>query len=490
MKLLFKHLNPNVLHQLDYKIHNINSLAHDESLSPIERVENAMRKFGRWSTSEIVTPNHLATQMLSELPRKQITADTKFMDIASKEGEFAYAIIQTFGEQYKDKIYSIPTSTIAYEFTRKVYEALGMPIENIENEFNSYDLIGENAEAHINKIKSMSINIAVGNPPYQDEGGSGGTNDAPIYQKFCGIARDTSSSMSTLVIPSKWFTGGREHLLGEFRKDMLKSGKISHLVNYSIAEELFEGVQIKGGVCYFVRDNHHQGDCSYTLKKGDKTESAVVSLNDFDLLIREPRLANIVKRVIVQTKEEGLGFVDTIISADTPFGIPTNPRKSKKTPFDVSDDKTPEFDITLFHLENSVRKIGYVRRSDIRKNKEDISNYNVFIPKAYGAGENYPHQILGLPEYGGKDSVCSQTYLYASFDSEEEAKNFISYLKTRFFRMLVSAIKITQDALSGVYQFVPKLDFTQVWTDEKLYTKFNINPEEQNYIKSIIKEMV
>lgn len=490
LKLLFKHLNPNVLHQLDYKIHNINSLAHDESLSPIERVENAMRKFGRWSTSEIVTPNHLATQMLSELPRKQITADTRFMDIASKEGEFAYAIIQTFGEQYKDKIYSIPTSTIAYEFTRKVYEALGMPIENIENEFNSYDLIGENAEVHINKIKSMCINIAVGNPPYQDEGGSGGTNDAPIYQKFCGIARDTSSSMSTLVIPSKWFTGGREHLLGEFRKDMLKSGKISHLVNYSIAEELFEGVQIKGGVCYFVRDNHHQGDCSYTLKKGDKTESAVVSLNDFDILIREPRLANIVKRVIVQTKEEGLGFVDTIISSDTPFGIPTNPRKSKKTPFDVSDDKTPEFDVTLFHLENSVRKIGYVRRSDIRKNKEDVSNYNVFIPKAYGAGENYPHQILGLPEYGGKDSVCSQTYLYASFDSEEEAKNFISYLKTRFFRMLVSAIKITQDALSGVYQFVPKLDFTQVWTDEKLYTKFNINPEEQNYIKSIIKEMV
>ena len=120
LKLLFKYLNPNVLHQLDYKIHNINSLAHDESLSPIERVENAMRKFGRWSTSEIVTPNHLAIQMLSELPREQFTADTKFMDIASKEGEFAYAIIQTFGEQYKDKIYSIPTSTIAYEFTRKV----------------------------------------------------------------------------------------------------------------------------------------------------------------------------------------------------------------------------------------------------------------------------------------------------------------------------------------------------------------------------------
>lgn len=489
LKLLFKHLNPNVLHQLDYKIHNINSLAHDESLSPIERVENAMRKFGRWSTSEIVTPNHLAKIMLSELPREQITDDTKFMDIASKEGEFAYAIIQTFGEHYKDKIYSIPTSTIAYEFTRKVYEALGMPIENIENEFNSYDLIGENAEVHINKIKSMCINIAVGNPPYQDEGGSGGTNDAPIYQKFCGIAKDTSSSMSTLVIPSKWFTGGREHLLGEFRKDMLTSGKISHLVNYSIAEELFEGVQIKGGVCYFVRDIHHQGDCIYTLKKGGKTESALVSLDDFDILIREPRLANIVKRVVNQAKNEGASFVDSIISSDTPFGIPTNPSKSKKMRLTVNPTKMSDNDIELFYLQGTKRTVGYIDQNCVEKNKQDIGEYKVFVPAAYGAGENYPHQILGVPEYGGNNSVCSQTYLYATFSSEFEAKNFITYLKTRFFRLLVSAIKITQHAQSSVYKFVPMQDFSHPWTDEMLYEMYDITDDERKYIESMIKPM-
>ena len=489
LKLLFKHLNPNVLHQLDYKIHNINSLAHDEFLSPIERVETAMRKFGRWSTSEIVTPNHLALQMLSELPREQITADTKFMDIASKEGEFAYAIIQTFGGQYKDKIYSIPTSTIAYEFTRKVYEALGMPIENIENKFNSYDLIGENAESHINKIKGMCINIAVGNPPYQDEGGSGGTNDAPIYQKFCGVAKETSSSMSTLVIPSKWFTGGREHLLGEFRKDMLKSGNISHLVNYSIAEELFEGVQIKGGVCYFVRDNHHQGNCTYTLKKGDKIESAVVSLDDFDVLIREPRLANMVKRVVHQAHNEGADFVDSIISSDTPFGIPTNPAKSMKVRLTVNPTRMTDNDIELFYLQGTKRTVGYIDKNCIEKNKQDIEEYKVFVPAAYGAGENYPHQILGVPEYGGKNSVCSQTYLYATFTSELEAKNFITYLKTKFFRLLVSAIKITQHAQSSVYKFVPMQDFSHPWTDEMLYAKYSITDDEKKYIESMIKPM-
>lgn len=497
LRLLFKHMNPNVLRQLDYKIHNINSLAHDESISPIERVENAMRKFGRWSTSEIVTPNHLALQILSELPREQITADTKFMDIASKEGEFAYAIIQTFGGQYKDKVYSIPTSSIAYEFTRKVYEALGMPIENIENDFNSYDLIGENTESHINKIKSMCINIAVGNPPYQDEGGSGGTNDAPIYQKFCGIAKDTSSSMSTLVIPSKWFTGGREHLLGEFRKDMLTSNQVSHLTAYYNPRELFPEVEIKGGICYFLRDRHHDGSCEYTLRKNGVAETTTLALNKFDVIIREPRLASIVQKVVSKAKEEQAGFVDDMISSDTPFGIPTNPRKSKKTPFDVSDVQTKEFDVKLYYLEHNNRKIGYVRASDVRKNGNAIPEIKVFIPGAGGSGND--QLVLGQPIIAEANSVCSQTYVYASFGVESsedtettplaKAENFVSYLKTRVFRLLVSAIKITQHAQSSVYKFVPIQDFSHPWTDEMLYEKYSITDDERKYIESMIKPM-
>ena len=497
LKMLFNHMNPNVLRQLDYKIHNINSLAHDESLSPIERVETAMRKFGRWSTSEIVTPNHLALQMLSELPRERITADTKFMDIASKEGEFAYAIIQPFGGQYKDKVYSIPTSTIAYEFTRKVYEALGMPIENIENEFNSYDLISENAEVRINKIKGMCINIAVGNPPYQDEGGSGGTNDAPIFQVFCRVAKDATSAMSSLVIPSKWFTGGREYLLGEFRKDMLTSKQVSHLTAYHNPRELFPEVEIKGGICYYLRDKHYDGSCEYTLRKNGVLETTTLALNKFDVIIREPRLASIVQKVVSKAKEDNIGFVEDIISSDTPFGIPTNPRTSKKSPFDVSDVQTEEFDVKLYYLEHNNRKIGYVRASDVRKNSNAVPDIKVFIPKAGGSGND--QLILGQPIIAEANSVCSQTYVYASFgvESSEEkettplvkAENFVSYLKTRVFRILVSSMKITQDALAGVYHYVPMQDFSHPWTDEMLYEKYGITDDEKKYIESMIKPM-
>ena len=489
-ELLYRHLNPNALHELDYKIQNVNDLANDESKQPIERVENAMRQFGRWSESEVVTPvDKVALRMLRQIPHERIPEDAKFLDIASKEGEFAYAILLEFGDNYKDKIYSIPTSSIAYEFTRKVYEALDMPVENIASDYNSYDLIGEQADEIINKIKEMGITVTVGNPPYQDEGGSGGTNDAPIYQDFCGVAKTIDSEFSTMIIPSKWFTGGREHLLGAFRKEMLTGGKVASMSAFTDAGKVFPNVEIKGGVCHFLLDRLHKGKCNYSLNRGGVENFAPIDLSEYDVLIREPQLTPILRKVMRISKEENCDFVEKFISGDTPFGIPTNPGSSKKASFQLSSIETDEFNTKLYYLERTKRKEGYVRRSDIKKNVQDISAIKVFIPKAYGSSETFPHQILGEPIYGGKNSVCSQTYLYAKFDSENEAKNFISYLKTRFFRLLVSSMKITQDAMAQVYHFVPMQDFSHPWTDEMLYMKYDFSPEEVKYVESMIKPM-
>lgn len=489
-ELLSHHLNPNALHELDYKIQNISDLANDESKQPIERVESAMRQFGRWSESEVVTPvEKVALRMLRQIPHDRIPADAKFLDIASKEGEFAYAILLEFGEKYKDKIYSIPTSSIAYEFTRKVYEALEMPVENIARYFNSYDLIGENSNELINKIKKMGITVAMGNPPYQDEGGSGGTNDAPIFQKFSKVAKTLSSAFSTLIIPSKWFTGGRSNLLDPFRKDMLTCGTVSELTAFHDAGDLFpKDVEIKGGVCFYLNDDQHQGDCTYSLVKGNTVETEQLNLKDLDVIIREPKLAKLVDNVMRKAREDNLGVVEPIISSDTPFGIPTNPKTSKKHPFDVSDTETDEFNVRLFYWDHNVRKMGYVRKMDIRKNAQDVDAIKVFIPKAGGSGND--KIVLGEPILATGASVCSQTYLYAKFDSETEARNFISYLKTRFFRLLVSSMKITQDAMAGVYHFVPMQDFTHPWTDKDLYEKYDLSPDEIKYVESMIKPMV
>ena len=487
-EMLYHNFNPQVLRELDYKIQNINDLANDLSKSPIERVENAMKKFGRWSESEVVTPIDLARKVLLQIPCERLDAESKFLDIASKEGEFASAILQEFGKTYKDKIYSIPTSSIAYEFTRKVYEALDMPVTNIIDKYNTYSLRGEQAEEIINELKNMRITVVVGNPPYQDEGGSGGTNDAPIFQDFSNAAKIISNTFSSLIIPSKWFTGGRSNLLDPFREKMLTCGQVSDLTAYNDPSEVFpKDVEIKGGVCYYLMDAAHDGDCRYSLVKGNSSESELLNLKDLDVIIREPKLAKIVDKVMAQARKENLGVVESIISSDTPFGIPTNPRTSKKHRFDVSDTKTDEFNVKLYYWGNSVRKVGFVRKSDIRKNASDIDSIKVLIPKAGGSGND--KIVLGEPILAEPMSVCSQTYVYVKFNTIEEAKNFISYLKTRLFRILVSSMKITQDALAGVYHFVPMQDFSQAWTDKDLYEKYDLTPNEVEYVETMIKPM-
>ena len=137
-------------------------------------------------------------------------------------------------------------------------------------------------------------------------------------------------------------------------------------------------------------------------------------------------------------------------------------------------------------MENNVRKVGYVKEGDIRKNSEDIDSIKVYIPKAGGSGND--KIVLGQPIVVEGKSVCSQTYVYAKFNTQQEANNFVAYLKTRFFRLLVSSMKITQDALAGVYHFVPMLDLTHEWTDEELYAKYGIE-QYKDYIESMIKPM-
>ena len=126
-------------------------------------------------------------------------------------------------------------------------------------------------------------------------------------------------------------------------------------------------------------------------------------------------------------------------------------------------------------------------RKEITKNAQDIDKFKVFVPKAAGSG-NDPY-VLGKPEIADKGAVCSQTYMYVPFDTKEEAFNFITYLKTKFFRVLVSASKVSQDAPPRTYRFVPLQDFSKPWTDQELYEKYQLNEDEIAFIESKINPM-
>ena len=329
--------NPFILHDLDYKIENTNDLIRDAALRPMERVEIAMRRFGRLSDSEIVTPAKVADEMVAILPFEELRekADAKFLDIASKEGEFSVALYRRFGEKVKPRLYAITTSTLAYEFTRKVYTLLGMPVENIYADFTSYELIGENNNEIIKQLTDMRFDVIIGNPPYQDKGGSGGTNDASIYQNFCQIAFDTNPNYTSMIIPSRWYTGGRENLVGEFRNRMLTSKHVMKLVSHTNAKDLFPNAEIKGGCCYFLYAKSYCGKCEYELNRDGVKIITERDLGQFNILVREPILAEIVERILSQSDS----FVDSLISSDTPFGIPTNPKASSKSHIEIYEQK-------------------------------------------------------------------------------------------------------------------------------------------------------
>lgn len=481
-------MDGNKLGALEFKIRNLNRLEGDSDLSPLERAKTAMRRFSRLSEAEITTPENIARDMISILP-DDCSATDRFLDIAAKQGEFAIALVERFGDEAKGHIWSLPTSGVAYEFTRKIYEFLGMPVENIYEKRTAFDLIGDNKQELIDSLKDMNFDIIVGNPPYQLKGGSGGTNDAPIFQDFCSLGFKLKPSYACFIVPSRWYSAGRDNLLGEFRTFMLTGGKIPIMNNFADAKMVFPGVEIKGGICYFLYSKKHNGGCDYSFSNGKEVVQDVISLDKFDILVRDPRLANIVEKVWITASSDGASSMDTIISSDTPFGIPTNPFKSKKNTFNVHNKREYEDDIIIYYLSGNKRVVGYIRKSEVTKNAQDISSQKVFIPAAYGASESFPHQILGLPEYAPAESVCSQTYLYILFDSEAKARNFISYYKTKFFRSLVSARKITQHAYTSAYRFVPIQDFSKPWTDAELYEKYGLTQDEIKFIEATIKPM-
>lgn len=497
LTLIQRKSNPFILQKFDYKIENVNDLMRDDGLTPIKRVETAMRKFGRMSDSEIVTPLNVADDVVKLLP-ENVFSYGPVLDIASKQGEFTIALLKRYGKEVLDKIYSVCTSTLAYEFTRKVYKLLSLPIDHIFDTFTSYDLLRKNNNKKYiipQGIINMKFAAIIGNPPYQDRGGSGGTNDASIYQDFCQFSFDVNPRFTSMVIPSRWFTGGRENLVGNFRQTMLTSNHTSRLIAFSNAKDLFPDAEIKGGCCYFIYSPSYNGDCEYSLNRDGKVFSNNRKLGEFDIFIREPKLAEIVSKVA----SNSASTIESMISSDTPFGIPTNPTGSAKSHFAIYNEASPTHKTLLYMMSNGNRVIKYIDGTVIRKNADKINTPKVLIPKAYGAGESFPHQILGKPEIAIGNSVCSQSYLFVSLPTIQEANNFVKYIKSKFLRILVSAAKLSQDAMSKVYRFVPLQDFTAGsdidWSksvdeiDAQLYAKYNLSDEEITFIESMIKPM-
>lgn len=323
------------------------------------------------------------------------------------------------------------------------------------------------------ELFDMRFDVIVGNPPYQLGDAGHGKSAGPIYDLFVEQAKKLKPRYLTMIIPSRWFAGGKG--LSDFRDNMLNDSQMKKLVDFPDASEVFPGVDIAGGVCYFLWERDYSGPCEVlNIYKGD-TQRSVRPLNEFDTFIRFGDAVSIVKKV----REFNEPNMSEQVSSRKPFGLATNVRPKKKG------------DLQLVWSGGE----GPYPSDGIDKGEELVHKWKVMTSKVSYDHAGQPNsegmrRVLSKVEILPPGHICTETYLVAgSFDSKEEAEHLEGYLKTKFLRFLVSLLSFSQDITKGRFTFVPILDMKEEWTDDKLYKKYNLNDHEVNFIESVIMEM-
>lgn len=480
------------------------------------------------SNDEVFTPPNLVNQILDLLPDELWgDKDAKFLDPVCKSGVFLREIAkrllvglekQILNKQkrinhiYKNQLYGIAiteltsllsrrsvycskTANSKYSVTDSFSGVQGNIVLNrtVHNWKNgkctfcsaSQEVYDREVELetyayqflHTDKpeeIFNMRFDVIVGNPPYQlNDGGGMGTSATPIYHQFVQQAKKLNPRFLSMIIPSRWFAGGKG--LDDFRAEMLNDERLSKIVDYFDSAECFPGVDISGGVCYFLWERDHNGLCEVTTIQKEAKSVMVRPLleKDSDSFIRFNRAITILRK-IQKFKEES--FIEQI-SSRKPFGILASIKPKNKLTKDS---------IKIYSYPHN----GYIDKNNILQNMGWVHKDKVFIAKAYGERGAFPYRVLGKPFLGEKGSCCSETYLlFGPYPSRKISENVISYINTRFFRFLVLLKKNTQNAARGVYSFVPSQNFDDPWTDEKLYKKYCLTNEEITFIELMIRPM-
>lgn len=481
------------------------------------------------SNDEVFTPPEIANQMLDMLPQELFSnPNTRFLDPACKSGVFLREIAkrllnglkekipddgqrrnhifqnQLYGiaiteltsllsrrsvycSKYPNSIYSVstfdnPSGNIRYKKIQHRWKGGKCVFCNSSTKLDRDDDFETYAYEWIHTTKpeelfNMKFDVIIGNPPYQLETDGAGKQAKPIYHLFVKQAKKLQPKYLVMITPSRWFAGGMG--LDDYRSEMLNDNHIKEIVDYSLSSDCFPGVDIAGGVSYFVWDRDYNGECLYTyIDNGEKTTD-IRKLNEFDVFIRNNAAISIIKKVI-SFNERNMG---EIMSSLGPFGLGTAERGTQ--------NKLP----SSYTLLSSAGR-SYIAKDKIKTGIDYIDKWKVIIGKATSAGaatagKDGLRKVIATLEVLEPNSVCTFSYFIgASFENNEEALNCRNYLSTKFVRFLLlqclSSINISKER----FRFVPIQDFTKKWSDYELNKKYCLSKDEINLIDSMIKPML
>ena len=486
------------------------------------------------SNDEVFTPPELANRIIDMLPQELFeNPDTTFLDPCCKSGvflrEIAKRLIKGLERQMPDlekrlehifskQLYGIAITELtsllarrsvycskfpsspwsAYQFHEDkpqgniIYQRIQHTWQNgkcihcgasqseydrdQELETYAYQFIHN---LDVKKLFDMKFDVIIGNPPYQlSDGGGTGSSAMPLYHKFVEQAKKLSPRYLTMIIPARWYSGGKG--LDTFRSTMLTDKSIRVLVDYDNFKDAFPGVDVAGGVCYFLWDRDNKGICRVTNFRGNETSSTVERfLDEYDTFIRTNQAIQIVKKVGNHHKNRK--FLNERISVRLPFGIPTTyPPKATGIPCYFT------------------QRIGvkFVSKEDVSDNLNILYKWKFLIPKAPIAGQtDFSKPVAfyydGNTRIAKPNECCSESWLVAGvFETEAEAINFKSYILTKTVRFLLLQTVVSQNITRKNFCFVPDLGtYEERYTDDKLRKMWNISMDEWNLIESKIGEI-
>ena len=479
------------------------------------------------SNDEVFTPPELANRVLDLLPEELFRSpQTTFLDPFTKSGVFLREIVKRLDlglqEQIPDRqaridhilhkqVFGIAvTELTSYLSRRSVYcskTANGKySVSRFDNEGGNilyanrshtwengkckycgaaqtvYDR-GPQAEQYAYQFihtdnpqqffGNMKFDVIIGNPPYQLSDGGNNASASPLYQKFVEQAKKLKPRYLSMIIPSRWFGGGKG--LDEFRRETLNDNRFRVIVDFENANDCFPGVDIAGGVCYFLWDRDNPGDCQVVNVNNGQRRETTRKLNEFETFIRRGEALNIINKVRSQREQTMSG----IVSSRKPFGLATTDR-----PLASGD--------IILRWQNGE---GPYLRSEITTGQKLIDKWKVItsyvgFDHAGNPGKDGKRKVFNKIDILPPGTICNETYLVINnFDTEQEAKNMVAYMKTLFFRFLVSQLMFSHHITKSAYQFVPVQDFSRLWTDKLLFVKYGLTKEEIAFIETTIRPM-